>query len=433
MALGAFLAGIVLAESAFATRALTDVMPLRDVLNALFFISLGMLFDWRSVVEAPLLVGLVFVGLIAGKGLLASLAAMAMRFPARAAWIAGLGLAQFGEFGTVVLKTAASLKLLDLSGEVRWLTAAGVLTMIVTPLILRFSPHLAAGARVLRPLERLLGIRPGALPQAILKDAGGHVIIAGFGVTGRSLAAALKAVGIRYMILEMNAEVVQRARKDGEEAFYGDATAEETLAHMRAERAAAFVLTINDPSAVSRTLDSVRRVAPDVPVIVRSRFLAERQALVDLGATEVVTVELEAAVEIMARVLRLLGVPRNVIDREVALVRESTQQSARTTTVPRGKLSHLQELADLKIESYLVGPADYAVGRTLAELNLRARTGANVIALRRDGQFLAQPRPDLPLKDGDVLYMIASLECIRRSLDYLETGAAPDPMPSLQP
>lgn len=425
LALGAFLAGIVLAESAFATRALTDVMPLRDVLNALFFISLGMLFDWQALTQEPLLVFSIFAAFVLGKGLLASLSAMAMRFPARAAWIAGLGLAQFGEFGTVILKTAASLKLITLLGEARWVTAAGVMSMFVTPLILRFSPHLAAGAVILRPLERLLGISPGATPAAESKGVTGHVIIAGFGVTGRSLAAALKALGIRYIILEMNAESVQQARKDGEEAFYGDATAEETLHHVRADHATAVVVTINDPGALERCLDSVHRVAPDVPVIVRSRFLSEREGLQRLGATEVVTVEVEAAVEIMARVLRLLGVPRNVIEREVALVREQTQGTARSLTLPRNRLPDLQELADLKVESALVNGSEHARGKTLAELNLRARTGASVIALRRDGLLASQPKADEALREGDILYLVGSLEDIRNALTYLETGSVP--------
>lgn len=422
LALGAFLAGIVLAESAFATRALTDVMPLRDVLTALFFISLGMLFDWRALTQEPLVVFGIFAAFVLGKGLLASLAALAMRFPARAAWIAGLGLAQFGEFGTVILKTAASLKLISLSGEARWVTAAGVMSMFVTPLILRFSPHLAAGAVILRPLEKLLGISPGATPAAETRGVSGHVIIAGFGVTGRSLAAALKSLGIRYIILEMNAETVQQARKDGEEAFYGDATAEETLHHVRAANAAAIVLTINDPGALQRCLDSVHRAAPDVPVIVRTRFLADRDILMKLGATEVVTVEVEAAVEIMARVLRMLGVPRNVIDREVALVRELTQGTARSLTLPRNKLPDLQELADLKVESALVTASDYARGKTLAELDLRARTGASVIALRREGLLASQPKASDPLQEGDILYMVGSLEGIRNALTYLQSG-----------
>ncbi|MBX3474116.1 MAG: cation:proton antiporter [Planctomycetes bacterium] len=425
LALGAFLAGIVLAESAFATRALTDVMPLRDVLNALFFISLGMLFNWRAVEEAPHIVAGVFLLIVLGKGLVASLAALAMRFPARAAWIAGLGLAQFGEFGTVILKTASLKGLLELDGEVRWITAAGVLSMFVTPLILRFSPHLAAGAVLLRPLEKLLGISPGSTPVAATRGVTGHVIIAGFGVTGRSLAAALKSLGVRYIILEMNAESVQQARKDGEEAFYGDATAEETLNHVRAEHAAAIVVTINDPGALDRCLDSVHRAAPEVPVIVRTRFLSERDRLQRLGATEVVTVEVEAAVEIMARVLRQLGIPRNVIDREVALVRENTQGTARSLTLPRNSLADMQELADLKVESALVNGREFAQGKTLSQLDLRARTGASVIALRRGGELASQPKADEALQVGDILYLVGSLESIRNALVFLESGEVP--------
>ncbi|MBK9973975.1 MAG: cation:proton antiporter [Planctomycetes bacterium] len=428
MALGAFLAGIVLAESPYANRALSDVLPLRDVLNALFFISLGMLFDWRTLLDAPLIVLGIFAGLVIGKGLLATIAAMFMRFPARAAIVAGLGLAQFGEFGIVIMKTAGALDLMSLGQEGRWISAAAVLSMFVTPLVLRFSPHLAAGARLLRPLERLLGVRGVDSPARDLEEASHHVVVAGYGVGGRAVVSALKAVGVRYVVLDMNAETVRAARLQKEPVYYADVTSEEALHHARVRHAAAFVLTINDPGAAHRTLDAVHRYAPETPIVVRTHYLGAGDQMRKQGATEVVSEELEAAVEIMARVLRMLNVPRNVIDREVALVRDNTQGSARSSTLPRPKLPDLQELADLKVESVLVSATCFSRGKTLLDLNLRARTGASVIALRRDGLLASQPRPDDPLAEGDILYLVGSLEDIRNAMTYLESGSIPEPM-----
>lgn len=430
LALGAFLAGIVIADSPFATRALTEITPLRDVLTGLFFISLGMMFDWRAVTEGPLVVGGIFLAIFFGKAILATLAAMVMRFPPRAAIVAGFGLAQFGEFGFVLLNTAAGLDvpLFDAQGEGRSLWAAALLTMFITPLVLRFSPQLAAGALLLRPLERLLGVSVNQ-PDAEAKSIEGHIVIAGYGISGRMIASALKSVNVEYVILDMNAESVALAQKAGEVAYYADVTSEEALHHAHVEHAKAFVLTINDPGAAMRAIDTLKRVAPKVPMLVRARFVTEQATLIKQGATDVVSAELESAVEIMARVLRLMDVPRNVIDREVAMVREQTQNSARTGTLPRAKLADFGALASLKIESYQLTEDSFAKGKSLADLRLRTVCGASVIALARAGKVVDNPRPTEPLLDMDVIYLVGSLEQIRDALIYLDSGQGPDKLP----
>lgn len=431
LALGAFLAGIVIADSPFATRALTEITPLRDVLTGLFFISLGMMFDWRAVTEGPLVVGGLFLAIFVGKALLATLAAMVMRFPPRAAIVAGFGLAQFGEFGFVLLNSAAGLEvpLFDAQGQGRSLWAAALLTMFITPLVLRFSPQLAAGALLLRPLERLLGVRDFNQPDAGSKSIEGHIVIAGYGISGRMIASALKSVNVQYVILDMNAESVALAQKAGEVAFYADVTSEEALHHAHVEHARAFVLTINDPGAAMRAIDTLKRVAPKVPMLVRARFVTEQATLIKQGAADVVSAELESAVEIMARVLRMMDVPRNVIDREVAMVREQTQNSARTGTLPRAKLADFGALASLKIESYQIADDSFAKGKSLADLRLRTVCGASVIAMARAGKVVDNPRPTEPLLDMDVIYLVGSLEQIRDSLVYLDSGQGPEMLP----
>ncbi|MCC6464202.1 MAG: cation:proton antiporter [Planctomycetes bacterium] len=427
LALGAFLAGVVIADSPYANRALTDVIPLRDVLTGLFFISLGMMFDGRTLVEKPLLVVGIFAAMVVGKTAIAAMAAMLMRIPGRVAVLYGLALAQFGEFGFVLLKQASTpeLRLFDMTGDGRWLWSAALLTMFVTPLVLRFSPHLAAGARILRPLERLLGIKREVAMQPVEASESAHVIIAGYGVTGRNLASTLEAVGIPFVVLELNADNVMQARREGRRAIYGDVTAGEALHHAHIERASAFVLTINDPGAVGRVLDNVRRHAPAIPVIVRCRYASEREHLLKLGATEVVTLELEGTVEILARVLRLLAVPRNLIDREVALVRERTELSAREVTVPRHTLGAVADLGALKVESFLLEEGNWAVGRTLADIGVRTLTGALVIATRRPGHELRQPQPAEALIAGELLYLVGSLAQTRDTMLLLQTGSVP--------
>jgi CPA2 family monovalent cation:H+ antiporter-2 len=421
LALGAFLAGIVLADSEYAHRAMSDILPLRHAFASLFFVSLGMLLDVRVVLSSPLRVLCFLAAFLFGKGLAATLSAMSMRFPARVAWLSGVGLAQFGEFGFVLAGMAAQQGLLNAT-ETRALLAAGVLSMMVTPVLVYLAPRVRAGEKVLKPLERLLGARGIDEPSPEDSALSNHVVIVGFGVAGRLLARALADVGVPYLILEMNAETVRAARAAGEPAYYGDATSVEALEHARVEHAEAMVLVINDPEATRRTLAAVKKAAPHTPVLVRAHYVAAASALARLGADDVVFEELEAGVEILARVLRRRKLPRNVIYECVRRARAATQESSREQTLPRPRLSELPELAELKVESFLVRDGSYALGKSTLGLDLRRRTGAILVTVRRDGSLRSDFGPEEPFREGDVLYLVGSTSSIEEAARLLEEG-----------
>ncbi len=421
LALGAFLAGMVLADSDYAHRALTDVLPLRDALTSLFFMSLGMLFDVQVIASRPQLVFSLLLGLLVGKGFVATLSALAMRFPSRVAWLAGVSLAQFSEFGFVLAKLGEGVGLLKDSDSAA-LLSAGVLSMFLTPMAMRLAPRFTAGERLLRPLERLLrvsGVEDAVKEQSL---AQGHVVIVGYGLSGKLLARALAACGVRYLVLELNAESVRRAHAGGEPVYYGDATSPEVLAHVRLEHAQALVLMINDAEAARRTVAAARSSAPSVPIFVRTRYLNEQAALIKAGADVAVFEELEAGLEMMARVLRRAGVPRNLIVAQLRQARENTQETERRLTLPRPRLGELAELTDLKIESFLVEEKSHANGRNAVELRLRSRTGALLVALRRKGALLNELAPTMAFEAGDTLFLVGSGESLRAGLDLLERG-----------
>ncbi|HEX4352504.1 MAG TPA: cation:proton antiporter, partial [Polyangiales bacterium] len=287
LALGAFLGGMVVADTEYGHRAMGDILPLRDAFVSIFFVSLGMLFDVRVIAANGWLVLALLAGFLLAKGLLATLAAMAMRFPARVAWLAGVGLAQFGEFGFVLSRLAVENRIVS-HAAIQPLWAAGVTSMFLTPLLVRAAPHITAGERLLAPLERLIGVR--SIDQAdqgsvALRD---HVVIVGFGVAGRLAGQALAACGTPYVVLELNADTVRNAKNQGLPLYYGDATSEEALQHAHLTEARLCVLLISDPQGVARVVDAARRVAPRVPVMMRTRYLLERPALLKLGAREVV-------------------------------------------------------------------------------------------------------------------------------------------------
>ncbi len=424
LALGAFLGGMVVADTEFGHRAMGDMLPLRDTFVSVFFVSLGMLFDVRVVTVAPVVVLVYLFGFLVVKGLIASAAAAAMRFPSRVTWLAGVGLAQFGEFGFVLAKLGESAGVVG-SNETRPLLAAGILSMFLTPLALRAAPHIAAGQRLMAPLERLFGARSIADPETQAQLPDHHVIIVGYGLAGRLTSEALQATGTPWVALEMNARTVRNAKQAGQPVFYADAANDEALSHAGLHRARSLVVLINDPDAAERVANAAKRVAPNVPVLVRARYYAQREHLLAIGADDVVTEELEATVEVIARLLRWTDTPRNVIDQCVREARARTQGSERTLIMPRPTLGQRSELADLKIESVAIVDGAPWVGRSVLDLDLRARTGALIVAIRRAGTLLEQPDPGTPLQPGDVVYLVGAPESVARALAAVES-AAPD-------
>jgi CPA2 family monovalent cation:H+ antiporter-2 len=420
LALGAFLGGMVVADTEYSHRAMGDILPLRDAFVSVFFVSLGMLFDIRVVLTQPLLVlGLLF-GFLVAKGALATLAALAMRFPSRVAWLAGVGLAQFGEFGFVLAKLAEHSGVVD-AGAVRPLLAAGIVSMFLTPLLVRAAPHITAGERLLAPLEKLIGVR--SIDEA---DEGrkleSHVVIVGFGVAGRLAAQALLAAGTPFVVMELNADNVRRGKQLGLPVFYGDATSAEALGHAHLSEARLVVLLMNDPQASARIVDMLRREAPNVPVLMRTRYLAERDGLLKMGARDVVAEEVEGAVEVIARLLRAMEQPRNVIESSIQSIRAETQTSERKQTLPRQQLGEVRALAELKIESVLVRAGSPADGASPAQLQLRSSTGALVVGVQRGGELLQNPHPKAAFAAGDVVYMVGTSGAIRTALPLFDGG-----------
>ncbi len=318
LALGAFLAGIVLADSEYGHQALADVLPLRDLFTSLFFVSVGMLLDLDLLARAPQHVLSLAVFLLALKFVLAALAALLMRLPARVALLAGVGLAQVGEFSFVLADLGADVGLM--SGEERaTFLAASVLTMLITPLLLRLGPHLAAGARRLERVDRLFGVRDEDV-VLLKRQRAGHVVILGYGVGGALLARALKRVNVEYVIVDLDLDRVRAGRAGGEPIGYGDVTSPEILEHLGIARASYVAVMLNDPDASRRVVLTVRQLAPRTSIHARARDQIERRRLISAGATEVSAQEVEASLQLMENLLTGLGRPR---DQVVEVVRDS--------------------------------------------------------------------------------------------------------------
>lgn len=315
LALGAFLAGLVVAGSDYRHQALADLIPLREVLASLFFISVGMLLDPVALVHDPLPVLGILVAVLVVKFVVITAVALALRLPLRVALISGMILAQTGEFLFVLMRSADGTGLVQ-AGFQGQLMAAAILSMLVTPLLMYASPHIAAGVSSFGPLQRALGVRTLA-EQESRPAMSDHVVIAGHGIAGMELASALRQRDIGYVIVELNAETVRGLLSQDEPAFFGDVTSEEVLEKLGIHRARELVVTINDPDASIRAVMAARRLAPELPILVRVRYVAEVDELLAAGATRVVPSEFESAVEVVSQVLEGHGVHRDDIEEHV--------------------------------------------------------------------------------------------------------------------
>ncbi|MCK6527010.1 cation:proton antiporter [Myxococcota bacterium] len=424
LALGAFLAGLALADSEYGNQALADVLPLRDILSSLFFVSIGMLLDASVIVESPVAVGAGVLAVLVGKASIVGLASMVMRFPIRVAVLAGTALAQIGEFSFVLARLGADVGLLA-AAHGRLFVAASVITMTLTPLLVRMGPHLAAGAARLRGIEGVLGLRPTPERpgQAGTRD---HVVVLGYGLGGQLLVEALGDAEIPCVAVDIAVERVRASRERGEPVRYGDVTSEEILERVGVATARSVVVLLNDPDATRRAVQTVRRISPTVPLTVRTRYLAEIASLEKAGADDVVAQEFEASLEVIARVLRRSDMPRNVIDDRVEHARLRGTPVVRAVTMPRRKLGEIRDLSELKVESVLVRESAWVDGRSIAESELRKRTGATLIAISRGGEVGTHVQPNERIRAADVLYLVGNRDQVRAAIALVESGPGDD-------
>ena len=306
LALGAFLAGLVVAGSEYRHQVLADMIPFREVFTSLFFISIGMLLSPASIIQNIIPIIVLLAAILIGKSFIVFLAGLFMRLPLRVAILAGVALAQVGEFSFVISKTAQTEGLL-ISQLASVIIPAAIISMFITPFALAFGPKLAAGMGRVRALTNLLKVvSVEEAPEKITRMQD-HVIIGGYGFTGEKLAEALKERSIPYLIIELNPDNVRRAVGRGDPAYYGDITSVEVLEHLGLDHARELVLVINDPGALERAIKAARSVASELPITVRTNYLLDIDHLRKAGATEVIAAELEAAAEITSRIVNRSG------------------------------------------------------------------------------------------------------------------------------
>ena len=407
LALGAFIAGMLIAETEYRHQVEEDIKPFRDVLLGLFFVTTGMLLN-VGVVFAQL--GWVLLALLVPTSFkFAMIVGLARAFGAAAgtAIRAALPLATAGEFGFVLMNQAGGLKLLP-AELMQVVLAAMLLSMLATPFLMQYSDRIAMRFVASEWMQRALELHRVATRSMATER---HVVICGFGRTGQHLAKMLDQENIPYVALDLDPDRVREASAAGESVVYGDAARRETLVAAGVARAAALVVTYANTASALKVIHFAHEINPRLPIIVRTADDADLSKLLAAGATEVVPEIFEGSLMLGSHALVLLGVPLQRVVRRVREARDSRYRLLRGYFHGADERDEFDEQAHVRLHSVPIEAGAAAVGRSLRELKLD-EVGAEVAAIRRHGIRGEDPAPETVLRDGDVVVLRGSPEAI---------------------
>lgn len=424
LALGAFIAGVVIANSDYSHQSESEILPFRDVFNSVFFVSIGLLLSLSSLYHNLVKVTAMVIALIVIKALIVWVVVRILGNPQRVAAVAALSLAQIGEFSFVLAKAGQGAGLLPEVDYQNFL-AASIISMLATPFLIAAAPTVAVAMQRMFS-DGFYEANSNGEDDIHFTSSGGlthHVIVVGYGLNGKNLSRVLRTLGVPYTILDLQSDVVRRAKLRGEKINFGDATRREVLIRAGIGAARVLVLAMSDPPAARRTVSQARQLSPDLHIIVRTRYIAEIDELTSLGANEVIPEEFETSIEIFARVLQKFGAPRTTIEEQISRVRRQGYEMLRSPSLPPAtEVGSLDDVLKQAVtETVTLENGSLAVGRGLGELNLRDKTGATVLAVVRQGKTKVNPGAGYRLEEGDTLLLFGSATKIDAALTCIQS------------
>ena len=419
LALGAFLSGMMLAETEYRHQIEAVIRPFRDILLGIFFISVGMLLDVRILVSGIGVVSAMLLGLVVIKATVAALVARPFTTTRFKALRTGVVISIGGEFGVALCTITLQSGLLPAAiGQP--LLVALVLSMVLSPAILNNNK------RVARLLLRERG-PPGTASEreeAATLDiaARDHVILCGFGRVGQNVARVLESQGFEYIALDLDPARIRAARQAGDPVIFGDSSDEQMLATAGLETASAVIISFSSPAISVGILRSIRRMRPTVPVLVRTADDAGIKELQEAGATDVVPETFEASLMLVSHVLMLLHVPVSKVVRTMGEIRNNRYAVLRNI-VRRGDARPLDETHEFReeLKSVVIPPGAWSVGRTLGDVRGRG-VQVTFTGLRRQGILGREPAGETVLRDGDIVVIYGQPEELERAESVLLAG-----------
>ena len=418
LALGAFLAGMLISETEYRYQVEEDIKPFRDVLLGLFFITVGMFLDPGVIVrQLPWVAGLLAL-LLAGKFVIIAGLSRAFGAMQGTAMRTGLWLCAGGEFGFVLIADIRHLPLLP-GAVLQVVVAALVLSMLLAPLIVMHSEKIVmrfcASEWMLRAMELT---QIAASSMATDK----HAIICGYGRSGQYLARFLEQEGVSYVALDLDPERVREAAAAGDTVVYGDAARREALVAAGLMRASVLIVSYADADSALRVLALVRALRPELPVVVRATDESDFARLSQGGAAEVVPEVLESSIMLASHALVLLGVPINRVVRRFREVREQRYDLLRGFFHGASDAADdLDEARQPRLHSLVLNPGAWGIGRSIAEIDLE-RFGVAVTAIRRRGIRAVSPAPEARFEAGDVVVLMGVPDALAAGENRLLQG-----------
>lgn len=422
LALGAFFAGLIISESEYSHQATANIIPFREIFISFFFVSIGMLLDIRFFVQHIGIILLITTGVIILKTLIIIITSTVLGYPARTNILAALHIFQVGEFAFVLSVTGIQYGVLQ-EATYQYFLAVSILTMGITPFVIMGASKLT-DILIQAPLPRQVRKRLTSLKR--IKTEGthmkeklhNHIVIVGFGINGKNVAKAAKQAGIRYVIIELDPELISEAKLQDEPIVFGDASDETILHHVEIEDARVIVVAISDPEATKKIIGTIRKINLTAHIIVRTRYVREVDALMHVGADEVIPEEFETSIEIFTRVLTHYLVPNDEIEEFTDFIRQSNYEMLRS--IKPTSISQGVHIPDMEIVVIAVrDKSSKLAGKSLEKIGFRSRFGLALLAVRRGEKFLAQLTVDAEVQLDDALYLAGRPDNLAKFNKYL--------------
>lgn len=425
LALGAFLAGLLISESEYAHETLARLLSLRDAFVALFFVTVGALIDPATVVENLPLLGVMIGLIVIGKLAIGTAVVWLFGYPLSTAALVGIGLTQIGEFSFILVEVARGAG--HVGSDVYNATlAASLITILVNALLVRYAPAWIGAGRLSREGRSHPTVARGA------REPDDHVVLCGFGRVGSVVGEALETFRVPYAVIELDPDIAASLRARGIHCLFGDAVHRQLLLRAGVDRAVLVIVTLPEFAHARLAVQRLRALNPNVPILARAHRRSEAESLRQVGATEVIQPELEASATLVRHALKHLALPK---DEALAYLERFRDAMESARLGPRGDAQELPEVRELTLS-----PAGL-VDQSLREARVRERFGVTIVAIRRsDGRVVLNPSPETILRPGDSVrifglphqidvFAAAAERAVDRPRSVAETPGAPTQAP----
>lgn len=422
LALGAFFAGLIISESEYSHQATANVLPFKEIFISFFFVSIGMLLDLQHFAEFWLVLILMTIGVILLKMIIIFLMVLIKKYPLKTAIISAFTLFQVGEFAFLLSTIGMRNDLLPNELYQHFL-AVSIISMAVTPFIIGYAEQIANWLitltlpdkvrKRLRIAQSKNKTKPDLSQVDGLKD---HLVIVGYGINGKNVAKTASQANIPYVIVEQDPEVYEEAKADNQPVVFGDASVVTILQYLQVQQARVVVVAIADAEVTLQIVSSIRLLSETVHVIVRTRYMKEIGAILNIGADEVIPEEFETSIEIFTRVLNHYLVPFDQIQRFTNYIRAHNYD----LLVAAGENQKIPPQYELHVPDMVIAALpvqqddNRIVGKTIIESKIKEKFNLNVLAIRRNKKYITQIEANTKIETDDMLYLFGSPENISR-------------------